>query len=99
MLIQIRDSTGESPPSLLARPSLKSKWQYPFEVYAMLSGSRRYSMAGAAPIPLSEFVAFATLFRLRGWHAWEVWEDVRLIDMLTLAAKAKLREATKTEKN
>ena len=59
----------------------------------MLSGSRRYSMGGAAPIPLSEYVAFATLNNMVGWHAREVWEDVRLVDRLTLEASAEQRAA------
>lgn len=90
--------TGVAVPALESKPVLEKRWKYPMEVYAMLSGSRRYSMGGAAPIPLSEYVAFTKIFNIRGWHAWEVWEDVRTIDRLKLEAAAKQRAAVKENK-
>lgn len=90
--------SGVHTPALENRPTLASRWKYPMEVYSRLSGSRRYTMVGAAPIPISEFESIARLLGLKGWHCIEVLDDVVQIDRTTLAAHAKMKEASKGTK-
>ena len=56
-LLQLANS-GNMPPALLNKPDV-SQFEQPFyDAFNTLSGSRHWTMAGPAPIPLSEILAY-----------------------------------------
>lgn len=51
--------TGKTPKALKSRPELDLRQVYFYNAYQRVAGSRRASMAGALPIPISEIKAYA----------------------------------------
>ncbi len=52
------------PPALRNRPQLDTRQIYFYNAYQEISGSRNFSMSGPLPIPVSEILAYCTLYKI-----------------------------------
>jgi len=65
---------------LASKPELIERWNIPYRIWNELSGSRRYTAAGPAGIPFSEFFAWALMNGYTREEMRNMWEDVHLLD-------------------
>lgn len=66
-LLEIKESTGVTPKSLLDRPTLSARQSYFTDVFEDLTDSRTYSATGTPlPIPLSEILTYFEMFYIDG---------------------------------
>lgn len=97
---QIR--TGKTPPALRNMPELDLRQTYFFNAYQYLGGSRRASMAGALPIPISEILAYCELFKIDDVDHRELLTDrITFLDGVYLeiaAEKSKPSKPTRGKK-
>lgn len=91
----MQEDSGIVPRALATRPTLSQRWVFPKSVYDELSGSRRYTMNGAANIPISEYDVYAKGYGFSKTEWQEVWEDVTLIDSLWLSEANKKSASSK----
>lgn len=95
MLSEMWEETGEKPPALSNRPELDKHWRIPYQVWLELSGSRNYTMGGAAEIPFSEFFLWAHAHGYSKLEMQSMWEDVHTVDRVWLHETQKKAEAEK----
>lgn len=90
----MEEETGITPKALQDRPELHRRWHYVKEVFDDLSGSRNYTMGGAANIPFSEFYLYAQAYGFSSGDLIDVWQDLRIVDSIWLSKSAE-KQASK----
>lgn len=88
--LEKRREAGQAAPALDNKPELKEDLVWYYQAFNFLSSRRPYSMS-ALPVPLSEFIAYLTLYP---WHDPERFvKYVAHLDTVYLNEKAKQDEA------
>ena len=92
VLFDMQEDMGVTPKALENKPELVRRWEYPKELFDCLSGSRRYTSAGPANIPLSEYDKYAKAYGFSQTEYTEYWEDLQVVDSVWLGEIAKRRK-------
>ena len=83
------EETGVQPKALLNRPQLANVWDYPYTIWAELSGSRSYTASGRAEIPFSEVYLYAKSLDYSNSEVYGLFKDVNHIDKSWLSEVSK----------
>ncbi len=91
------EETGVKPEGLRNRPVLDYRQVYYYNIYQRVAGSRRVSMSGALPIPVSEIRSYCDLFKIHNVeHIEAIFDRITHLDSVYLDHAHK--EAEKTRK-
>lgn len=89
----IQEKTGHTPEALSKRPTLSLRWQFADHLWNKVGGSRNWTAAGPAQIPVSEFLAWCELTNYPVYLRTSSWEDLHTFDVTWLSVKHKIDEA------